>query len=49
MNESDDWIISMRICKLLTNKLDSTIISNAVSIQHKYKSDYRHNTILYKL
>ena len=49
MNKSSDWTISMRICELLINKLSSTITSNAVSVQHKYKSDHKHNTVLCKL
>ena len=39
----------MRIYKQLINKLSSTIISNVISVQYKCKSDYKHNTVLYKL
>ena len=38
----------MRIYELLINKLSNSIISDTISIQHKYKSDYRHDIILYK-
>ena len=49
MHKSDDQIISTRIYKLLINKLSNTIISDAVNIQHKYKSDYEHDIIFCKL
>ena len=38
----------MRICELLINKLSSTVISDLISIQHKCKSDHKHDTILHK-
>ena len=49
MNKSSDWAISMRICRLLSDKLSSAFISDTNCVQHKCKSDHRHNIILYKL
>ena len=48
MNKSDDWIISIRLYKLLINKLSNTVISDIISIQHKCESDYKYNTVFYK-